>query len=154
MLCALVFVLRFQSLFATRPSIHTVTVALGTISIYTCTECINRNADSMRNHLESSMRNHPEIHSRTGNSKGYGFVSLQSGYKAAEAVEHLNGLLVEGRRIKVELRRQQQVTFPEPPQTVYTPSPVKYGLMAHDYQLLMMNSPPSTSSGDFLRRMQ
>jgi len=89
---------------------------------------------------------------RTGASKGYGFISLQSGYKAAEAVERLNGLMIDGRRIKVEMRRQH---VPEPP-VVFTPSPSKYGLLAtNDYHLMMMTPPTTTSSaaGDYFRRL-
>ena len=84
---------------------------------------------------------------RTGSSKGYGFVSLQSGHKAAEAVERLNGILIEGRRIKVEMRRQVV--------DMQTPSPIKYGLLAGHLQMMM--TPPTASSSaacDYFRRMQ
>lgn len=84
---------------------------------------------------------------RTGTSKGYGFVSLQNGHKAAEAVERLNGILIEGRRIKVEMRRQVD--------SMQTPSPIKYGLLAGHLQMMM--TPPTASSSaacDYFSRMQ
>ena len=82
--------------------------------------------------------------SRNGMSKGYGFVSLLHGHKASEAVERLNGILIDGRRIKVELRRQDTIAESSP-FAVHTPSPIKYGLFAAAAGHLQMMSPQTSS---------
>lgn len=53
----------------------------------------------------------------TNLSKGFGFVSYDNPYSAHSAVAHMNGFMVGSKRLKVQLKRGEQIEAPVP---VYT----------------------------------
>ena len=75
----------------------------------------NLSYDIDENELEEEFKNYGEVKSvkiikdrETGNSKGFGFVEMNSNDDGAAAIEGINGKPIKGREIRVNEARPKQ----------------------------------------------